>query len=214
MTRIMTTTTAIIALTAGAAFAVTDIETVDMDGDGFASIEEMRVVYPELTAVFFDGIDANDDNRVSPEEMISTEAQDILARYEMTPVENRRPTIVLDADADGFIALDDLRRAYPEFSDLDFDAMDSNGDERLSYEEFYELDAQDTVAKYQTGTVTDIAEIDTNGDNFADFNEMVAVFPGLDEESFDDIDQNGDNRVSSSELYAPDAQDIVSRSGS
>ena len=55
----------------------------------------------------------------------------------------------------------------------------------------------------------DIADIDTNGDAFADADEMMAAYPGLPAEAFEDIDANDDNRVSSDELYTREAQELV-----
>ncbi|NNL35035.1 MAG: hypothetical protein HKP35_04385, partial [Silicimonas sp.] len=78
MKRLMTTTTAIAALTAGAAFAATDVSAVDMDGDGFATIAEVKAAFPAFEAEFFEQIDANGDNRIGPQEMLETETQDIL----------------------------------------------------------------------------------------------------------------------------------------
>ncbi len=211
MKRLMTTTTALITLTAGAAVAATDIAAVDLDGNGFASIEEIRAIYPDLSVSFFRDMDTNGDNRVSPEEILTTEAQNILGRLEAAPMERPGPVVVLDADSDGFISIEDMRRGYPEFTELDFDTIDENDDNRVTYEEIYATEAQDVVARYQTGTVMDIAEIDADGDGFADFDEMATAFPGLDRESFDNIDLNCDNRISANELYEPDAQIIVSR---
>lgn len=215
MKRLMTATTAIAALTAGAAFAATDINDLDMTGNGFASMEEVMMAYPTLPATEFEQIDANDDNRLSPEEVLATEAQDIFARYDMVPMDDRGPYIVLDNDGDGFIQYSDMLRAYPGFTAVDFESIDLNDDNRLEYAEYYETEAQDTIARYTaTDTVRDIAEIDTNNDDFADADEMMAAFPGLTAESFEEIDLNDDNRISFDELYAPEAQEIVSRSGS
>lgn len=211
MKRLMTATTAIAALTAGAALAATDIEAVDMDGDGFATIEEVRAAFPEFDVEFFEQVDMNGDNRVGPQEILETEVQEILARYEMVPLEERPPMIVLDANMDGFMEIEEVRRAFPDLTQVDYEDMDENDDNRLTYQEYYTTESQDIVARYRNGSVADIAEIDMDGDDFASFDEMAGAYPGLDRESFDDIDENGDNRVSSQELYDPDAQDIISR---
>ena len=210
MKRLMTATAAV-ALTAGAALAATDIDAVDLNGDNFASMEEVKAVFPDFDVTFFDDIDTNNDNRVSPQEILTTEAQNILGRYDMVPLEARGPVIILDNDADGFISLEDMRRGYPTFTDLDFETIDLNDDNRIAYVEIYETEAQDIIARYTTDTVKDIAEIDVNGDDFADFNEMIAAYPGLPMVEFEEIDGNDDNRISSEELYAPEAQTIVSR---
>lgn len=207
----LTLTTAVAALAAGAAVAATDIEAVDLTGDRFATMEELSYVFPGFDVEFFDDIDTNDDNRVSQDEILTQEAQEILARYDMIPLEQVTNKVILDDDGDGFISYEDMQRGYPEFTALDFESIDTNDDNRLSYGEVYALDAQNTIAKYEVGTIADISEIDTNGDAFADFDELVVVYPGLPMESFEQMDVNDDNRISADELYSEEAQEIVSR---
>lgn len=204
--------TAATALSATGAFAAVDLDQLDLDANNFVSIEELRASFPEVTANDFELMDANDDNRLSREEVTSPEGSTILDRYEMQPDVARGPVVVLDDDSDGYILLEDLRRAYSGFTDLDFDTMDTNDDNRLTYAEYYDIEAQNVVARYgMTNSVADIAEIDTNGDGFADFDEMMAQYPGIGELELEQIDLNGDNQVSSNELYEADAQQIVSR---
>ena len=212
MKRLMIATAAS-ALAAGSALAATDINAVDLDGNGYASVEEIKTVFPEFDVTFFADIDANGDNRVAPQEILELEAQEILGRYDMVPVEEQR-LIVLDTDSSGFIDADEMAAVFSDFDAEDFAAIDTNDDNRVTYGEFYTLEAQQIVARYYDGTIMDIADIDTNGDAFADFNEMVAAYPGLSQSDFNDIDGNDDNRISSQELYAPEAQQIVSRSDS
>lgn len=207
----LATTSAIAMLAAGTAMAVTDVDALDLNNDDFASLEEVKFAYPDFDVAFWDEMDLNGDNRLDAQEVVATEAQNILARYDMIPLEQRTAKVVLDADGDGFISIEDMRRGYPTFSDLDFEAIDLNDDNRVSYEEIYMTEAQSIIGRYEVGTVLDIAAIDTDGDDFADFDEMVVAFPGLDATGFEEIDSNDDNRISAVELYAPEAQVIVSR---
>ena len=208
MKRLMTAT-AIAALTASAAAAAVELETLDLNGDSFASVEEVQAWFPEMQFESFNDIDVNDDNRLDFEELQTAEAQAILGQYEMRPIEEATARIVLDDDGDGFIMLDDYRRAYPQFTDLSFDEIDTNDDNRVSYVEHYDLNAQTEIARYETGTIMDIADIDTSGDSFADFSEMTAAYPGLPMEGFEEIDVNDDNRISSEELYTREAQELI-----
>lgn len=208
MKRLMTAT-AISALTATAALASVAIEDVDLNGDRFVSMEEVKTIYPDLSVASFKDMDTNSDNRLSSEEINTAEAQTILDQF--TPMDVSENRIVLDDDGDGFISLEDMRRGYPMFSALDFEDVDANDDNRVSYEEIYAPEAQDLIARYTAMTVTDIAEIDTDGDSFANFDELVATYPGLPQTEFEEIDLNDDNRVSADELYKLEAQDIVSR---
>lgn len=59
-----------------------DIATLDADGDGFVSQEELMARFPTFDMTFFDEIDTNDDGRISPDEINTSEAQTILSRYE------------------------------------------------------------------------------------------------------------------------------------
>lgn len=61
---------------------VATIGKVDTDGDDFLSKSELMTAYPGLTETDFDRIDANDDNRVDFTEIYTTEAQNIVSRYE------------------------------------------------------------------------------------------------------------------------------------
>ena len=53
---------------------------VDSDGDFFASYDELRASFPNLTAADFRRIDANNDNRVNSREFYNSESQVILDR--------------------------------------------------------------------------------------------------------------------------------------
>ena len=52
---------------------------VDMTGDQFVGFEEMRLAIPEIIEEFFDEMDLTDDNRIGSEELLESDAQDILA---------------------------------------------------------------------------------------------------------------------------------------
>lgn len=207
----LTTTTAATAILATSAFAADSVADLDLDGDNFASEEEVMLAYPDVSPTSFEDIDMNDDNRLDNGEVTSPEAQRIFDQFMMTPMSMRQNTIVLDRDGDGFIMADDFARAYAEFDGEDFEMIDLNDDNRVSYQEFYAPGATTIVARYNTGTIRGIMQLDTNGDAFADYDEMVAAFPGLPQTEFEEIDLNDDNRISAEELYTGSAQTIVSR---
>lgn len=209
MKRLMTST-AIAMIAASAAMAATDIKDVDMTGDAFVGYEELKLTFPKVSEQFFDQIDTNDDNRISSEELLEPDAQDILARYTMVGMDERAQ-VVLDANHDRFVSKEEFVNVFPSFTEIDFEEMDANNDNRASYAEIYATDAQNIIARYYGDTVRGIADIDTNGDRFADFEEMANAFSGITNESLEEIDTNNDNRVSSVELYANDAQQIVAR---
>jgi len=207
MKRILTAT-AITALTTTAAFAV-DIEELDLNGDNFVSVEEAKMMFPDLQLESFNDIDMNDDRRLDANEVQSSDAQTTFDQYEMSSAVTSANNIVLDADGDGFIMMEDYQRAYPSFEMSSFEEIDLNDDNRVSYEEHYELDAQTELARYQTGMSINFADIDTDNDDFASSDEMMAAFRGLPMEVFEQIDDNSDNRISAQEWQMQDTQTAV-----
>ena len=208
MKRILTAT-AITALTATAAFAATDIETLDLNGDEFASMEEVKAWFPTLEMESFNDIDLNDDNRLDANEVQEARAQEIFGQYEMRPAEEATAKIVLDEDGDGFIMMEDYQRAYPDFAMTSFENIDLNDDNRVSYEEHYMDEAQTELARYETGMSFNFADIDTDNDDFLSADEMMTAFRGLPAEVFEEVDDNDDNRVSAEEFNMEGAQEAV-----
>ena len=56
------------------------LDAVDTDGSGFASLNELVAKYPSLSAVDFQRLDANDDNRISFSELYQLEAIEVLGK--------------------------------------------------------------------------------------------------------------------------------------
>ncbi len=67
---------ALLGLGATAAAAETMVE--DTDGNGTYSMEELAVVYPDLTEDLFGAIDVNADGAVDPEELAAAEEAGVL----------------------------------------------------------------------------------------------------------------------------------------
>jgi hypothetical protein len=121
---------------------------VDTDNDGFASYEEMAVVFEGLTPGDFEEMDNNDDNRLSQFEIYDLESQTILARYPF--MESVADVQQIDIDGDRFLNFMELRIAYPGLSDIEFEEMDQNDDNRISFTELYAPDAQTIVSRYES----------------------------------------------------------------
>jgi hypothetical protein len=113
---------------------------LDTDGNGFASLDELAVAYPNLSATDYRRIDVNRDNRVSFPELYTTEAQIALARGAAAP-EAFVDLAAVDADGDGFVDFGELQAAFPGLSASDFRALDLNGDNRMGATELYSLDS-------------------------------------------------------------------------
>lgn len=193
------------------AFAAATVEGLDSDGDTFVTFEEATAIYTQLSAEEFEQMDTNDDNKLSADEVLTPEAQELFSLYEINPL----PPQLIDLNGDGFSEYDEITTVFTELTQIDFDEMDTNDDNRLSQQEIDDPEAQIVLNKFRgTEQVAEIGAADTDGDNFLSSEEAMAAFPGLSAEEFEAIDTNDDNRVDYSELYETEAQEIVSKYGS
>ena len=118
----------------------------------------------------------------------------------------------IDQNGDRFASKAEIAAVYPTLSANDFRDLDLNRDNRISAVEITAPGASAILNKHVAGvSVRGVADIDTNGDGFASPAELAAAYLGFGANDFDDIDSNNDGRISSVELYAPVAQDVVSR---
>ncbi|MGR3540211.1 MAG: hypothetical protein ACU0BS_02105 [Hasllibacter sp.] len=120
----------------------------------------------------------------------------------------------VDLNGDGFASFFELRASYPGMQRVFFDDVDTNDDNRVDASELLAPEAQTVLSRYEPAGDMDtlgIRGIDMDGDGFASFAELEAVYPGLQMVFFDDIDTNDDDRVDASELYADEAQIELNR---
>ena len=117
-----------------------------------------------------------------------------------------RPLVLLDADGDGFMSYDDVAKVHPSLTKATFQDIDANGDNRLSYAEFYTNKTQTALAQCAESTFLDLADLDSNKDNFVSMDELKGGYPKVTNADFDTIDLNNDNRISSIELLSPAAE--------
>ena len=181
------------------------MQDLDVSGDNFASFEEVKNAMPGMDMADFKAIDANNDMRLSANELDADGAQAKLATHAILS-QRDRPIRNLDTDGDGFISWNDMARVYPSITLITFRAIDSNGDNRLSYSEYFDEDAQIAIAQCSASTFQDLASLDSNGDNFLSMDELKAGYPAVSAFDFQTIDLNRDNRISSVEYLAPTAQ--------
>ena len=204
------------AITATAAFASADISTVDRDGDRFASFSEVTAVYPGLTKSDFRDIDANRDNRISAVEIADGQAQTIINRQVAGQGSVVLDLNAVDTDGDNFVSFTELAAAYPGLSANDLDDVDVNNDNRVAANELYAPKTREVLGRSAANgsSVVSLSKIDVDGSGFASAGELGSIYPGLSSLDFEEIDLNGDNRISFNELYDAEVREVLARSGS
>lgn len=210
MHKILTVTAVLLATaTAASAMKATDL---DINGDGFASLTEVRQIFPGFSSNDFRGIDVNRDRRLSNTELNAAGTSAVIGRYESTM------SIVhglsdIDTNGDRFASREELNAVYNGLGDNEFREIDVNRDNRVSSTELYRPMAQAFLTRYEMGgrDLITIMQVDIDDDAFASFSELQAVYSKLSQQDFHLIDNNGDNRVSSTEYYTSEAQSILDK---
>ena len=210
MQRILTVTAVLLGTaTAVSAMSATDL---DINEDGFASITEVRQIFPGFSSDDFRQLDVNRDNRLGNTELTASGTTGILGRYEQTM------SIVhglsdIDTDGDRFATQAELSAVYKGLLDDEFRQIDVNRDNRVNSTELYSPLAQALVTRYEMSgeDIVTIMQVDTDDDAFASFAELRSTYADLTQNDFDLIDNNGDNRVSANEYYSAESQAIFDR---
>lgn len=114
-----------------------------------------------------------------------------------------------DQNGDRFASFAEVTAVNPKVSRSQFRDLDVNRDRRLSAVEIQAPGAETILERGMNtaGTVLSVADI--SGGSFVSENQLAAAYPGLKSHEFDIIDANNDGRVSSVEIYASAAQDIL-----
>lgn len=118
-----------------------------------------------------------------------------------------------DRNGDRFVSYAELSAVLPSVTKSDFNRLDTNDDRRLGSNEVSSAGAEAVFGRHLevTNEVRGLSEVDTNGDRFASYAEMVSAHPGFHRTDFNEIDTNDDRRISQSELYDGNAQSILTR---
>ena len=193
--------------TAASAMKATDL---DVDGDGFASITEVRQIFPGFSSNDFREIDVNRDRRLSSSELNASGVSGIVGRYQST-MSIAHGLSDIDTNGDRFASREELNAVYKGLKDDEFREIDVNRDNRVNATELYRPLAQALVTRYEMSgrDLITIMAVDVDDDAFASFAELQAVYSKLSMADFNLIDNNGDNRVSSTEYYTDEAQAIL-----
>ncbi|NNF90129.1 MAG: hypothetical protein HKM96_02020 [Boseongicola sp.] len=209
MHRIMIASTTALLTTMGGAFAMQATD-LDINGDGFATLGEVRQVLSGFSSSDFLILDKNRDNRLSSVELQAPSTSELIGKYRgsMTIVHGLSE---VDQNQDRFVTLAELRSVYPGVLDNEFLIIDINRDNRLSASELYAPRAQAVVTRYEMGgrMLVTAMQVDNSGDFFISFDELVQSYPGISRAEFDIIDANGDNRIASIEYYSSSSQAIL-----
>ena len=202
---------ATMAMTATSALAMKATD-LDINGDGFASIGEVRAIFPGFTSSDFRSIDSNRDRRLSSVELNSPGTSELIGKYEGS-MSILHGLSDVDQDGDRFASFKELMAVYSGLLDSEFRQIDANRDNRVSATELYAPRAQALVTRYEQGapTMLTIMDVDVNDDFFVTYDELRQSYPGLSRVDFEMIDGNGDNRVASNEFYDAESQAILDR---
>ena len=116
-----------------------------------------------------------------------------------------------DQNGDRFATFAEVTAVNPMVSQNEFRDLDVNRDRRLSAVELQAPGAEVILERglNDAGTVLSVADI--SGGSFVTEGQLAATYPGLKAHEFDLIDTNNDGRVSSVEIYASAAQDILNQ---
>lgn len=211
MQKLMITATAALLGSAGLAGAMQG-QDLDINGDGFASLAEVRQVFGGFTSSDFRSLDTNRDNRLSANELTAAGTTELIGKYRgsMSIVHGLSE---VDQNGDRFVTIEELRAVYEGLLDSEFRQIDRNRDNRVSASELYAPLAQTFVTRYEMGgrLVVTAMQVDNNDDFFISFDELTQTYPGISHLDFEMIDANGDNRIAAIEYYSPEAQAILDR---
>ena len=116
-----------------------------------------------------------------------------------------------DTNGDRFASFSEVVAVNATIDANDFRDLDTNRDRRLSATEITAPGASAVLNRGGVSTGTVLSTVQIGGGSFVSEAQLAAAYPGLTANDFDRIDLNDDNRVSSVEIYASDAQTRLGR---
>ncbi len=115
-----------------------------------------------------------------------------------------------DLNGDRFATYTEVTSVNPNVERQQFRDIDVNRDNRLSAVELQAPGAETVLTRGMGGSAGVLSVGDISGGSFVSEGQLMDAYPGLKAHEFDLIDTNNDGRVSSTEIYASAAQDILS----
>ena len=138
----------------------------DSERDGQVTMDELRVVKPNLTPEQFKKLDANADSVLTDADVPATKSD-------------------TGFDVDGKVSRDEAQKAMPSLTDDAFDRLDRNDDSVIS--------GQDRQGEGQRARMRDrLHDADFDRDGKVTYQEARQEFPEMTEERFKRFDRSGD----------------------
>lgn len=153
-----------------------------LEGDGGVTKSDLEFWAPELPDALFELLDRDDDGVLSGADRWS-ERQDARTRQQWYDA---------DLNRDGKVSWDEARQRIAGMTEERFRRLDRTEDGYLT-----EADRSADRAELQKR----MKEGDRDGDGALGFEEARAAFPGLSKTKFDQLDRNGDGRISKADQY-------------
>ena len=149
------------------------LQNKDRNNDGVLTRSEWRD-----ETIAFDQADRNRDGRVN------------LNEYRNLPALDENRFAELDSDRDGVL----VRREWPRGEALAFDDADRDGDGAVTRQEFQRYGGDGQLTDFD-GRLTNFQDLDDNRDGYLSTREWP-----VDNQTFDLLDANNDNRISRAEF--------------
>ncbi|MBI5095066.1 MAG: hypothetical protein HZB26_21855 [Candidatus Hydrogenedentes bacterium] len=166
------------------------IRAADANYDGQVTLDELKVVVPDVSLEQFNRLDTNDDGVLTRDDLppFSCDDREILER------------ILRNADANGDkqVTFDELKAIIPALTQEQFDRLDTNHDGVLTKDD---IPAPPVDPLKRLIRLLHRADADENGE--VTFDELLAVAPGLTQEQFDTLDTNDDGVITKDDFPKP-----------
>jgi Ca2+-binding EF-hand superfamily protein len=165
----------------------------DQNNDGVVTTRELGELVPELTLGEFNRLDSNGDSVLSSADLPPSDIE---------PVERLLHVLNdADIDGDGVVTFEEVAAVIPDLTPEQFAQLDLNGDGVLSRDDVAAAtNAEDGSVSH---LISLLAEADTDGSQDVTFEELAVLAPDLSQETFSDLDSDGDGVISPGDIPEP-----------
>ena len=174
------------------------LDVADLNNDHKIGFIEARAVYPDLTELQFVAMDRNHDHFLT--------AEDLPTPPQVPDAVKFLAKLLAEADAnhDGKVSLEEAQAfvqshpGLPQVPPQVFDFLDRNDDGFLTRADLPLPAATDPIRRL----LLLLAQADANKDGEVTYEEIVAIFPEFNEDTFNALDQNDDGVLTLDDLPA------------